>query len=94
MFVVKLTFSNAPEMNNIFSHNGNPPISYFSCDTTKALSECSVQCGCSAAPADVSGFRCSRVVHLRVQHGGPVCGHHCDGCRYSHRRRVLFPNRR
>ncbi len=37
-FIVTVTFSSVPEMNNYFQHDGSPPISYFSCDASRVTS--------------------------------------------------------
>lgn len=37
VFVLTLTFSSRPEMNNVFNHGGSPALSLFSCDASAAV---------------------------------------------------------
>ena len=46
VYVVKLQFSTDPSMNNIFTHDGNPALSEFSCDIAAVTDRKSLYSSC------------------------------------------------
>lgn len=105
VFVISYTFNSAPEMNNIFSHDGNAPVSMWSCDASSGMNTamrscmlsrcCPLACAYCLCPCSAGGqlwlFQCEPCHGIL---GGQHRRWHCTHLRRADRERGKPQHRR